>query len=299
MGLRCLYLASWRRRQAAHGGGVPVAASAGQRCVPCCPCLAAPAAGLPPLPGLKHALPPFLSFSQLCSICLTTGRLSTQVHCLPFRSPPAQKPSRRFWRCCRSTGFCTTGALVDDCMFERSGTRQGVGAGRRVAGDRQARLLHGRGTLGSGVATACRAAAGWSQGSGRSAAAQALANQHHETDQCRCCHAAHPRRLTLPPLPFNGCLPMCSTLMEQGSGYSLSGGPDDRVWPWDMQHGIQINCGWCVGARGCGGRRAAALLLERDPTGVVEPMRGCRASVRKCSLAHGRLAHGCMKGGAL
>lgn len=43
------------------------------------------------------------------------------------------------------------------------------------------------------------------------------------------------------PLP---CHCPCSTLIEEGSGKSLTRGMGSRVWPWDMTNGIPIACGW-------------------------------------------------------
>lgn len=43
-----------------------------------------------------------------------------------------------------------------------------------------------------------------------------------------------------PPLPAR---PPCrSSLIEEGAGASISTGPANRVWPWDMAQGIPTNC---------------------------------------------------------
>lgn len=40
--------------------------------------------------------------------------------------------------------------------------------------------------------------------------------------------------------------PFRSSLIEEGTGNSLSGGMAARVWPFQADEGIPINCDWCA-----------------------------------------------------
>ncbi|EFN52368.1 hypothetical protein CHLNCDRAFT_138797 [Chlorella variabilis] len=42
-----------------------------------------------------------------------------------------------------------------------------------------------------------------------------------------------------------------SSLIEDGTGRSITWGMDGRVWPWDMENGIPINCGWYNSIQKC------------------------------------------------
>ncbi|KAL4448990.1 hypothetical protein ABPG77_007707 [Micractinium sp. CCAP 211/92] len=42
-----------------------------------------------------------------------------------------------------------------------------------------------------------------------------------------------------------------STLIEEMTGNSLSGGPDSRIFPWNMTIGIPINCAWYKSIQSC------------------------------------------------
>lgn len=42
-----------------------------------------------------------------------------------------------------------------------------------------------------------------------------------------------------------------STLIEETTGNSLSGGPDSRIFPWNMENGIPINCDWYKSIQSC------------------------------------------------
>ncbi|KAL4422675.1 hypothetical protein ABPG75_008872 [Micractinium tetrahymenae] len=42
-----------------------------------------------------------------------------------------------------------------------------------------------------------------------------------------------------------------STLIEETTGNSLSGGPDSRIFPWSMESGIPINCAWYKSVQTC------------------------------------------------
>jgi len=42
-----------------------------------------------------------------------------------------------------------------------------------------------------------------------------------------------------------------STLIEEVTGNSISNGFSERAWPWDMEQGIPINCGWYKSIQSC------------------------------------------------
>lgn len=48
-----------------------------------------------------------------------------------------------------------------------------------------------------------------------------------------------------PPFPHR-----CSTLIEEGTGNSITRGMDERVFPFTLDDGVPINCGWCAGRAG-------------------------------------------------
>lgn len=42
-----------------------------------------------------------------------------------------------------------------------------------------------------------------------------------------------------------------SSLIEEGTGSSVSRGMAARLWPWDMAHGIPVNCRFYGGSQDC------------------------------------------------
>lgn len=56
------------------------------------------------------------------------------------------------------------------------------------------------------------------------------------------------------PLPArltDCCVPCRSTLIEEGTGKSLTRGMGSRVWPFTMDKGVPINCDWFGGIQKC------------------------------------------------
>lgn len=107
--------------------------------------------------------------------------------------------------------------------------RGAAGAGGERLPVRQVRAAARR----AGAARVCRRCAGW----------RASPDATHRS--------RHGLMLTVTPSCCSTPASPRSTLIEEPSGYSLSSGPGSRIWPWNMENGIPINCAFYSSIQTC------------------------------------------------